>query len=292
VSGITPAKAVLGEKDSLVSIFKRRGVELAFFFGSAVEQDPIIEPRDVDIAVYFSSYNFRRYLSLLHAISRTLRRKDIDLTVLNMTGPALRMEVLVKGDLIYCTNAEKFAHFSSTTFFDYEDYLYFKVQYLDCLRKRTREGLSVVERKLNRERIETYLSRMDESIQRLLELRARFSSYDNFMENLDTRELCVHHLRIALECVLDVCRHFLAVKGVSLSEIDTAGLIELAGQKGLFDYKFARRIKGMAGMRNAIVHVYWRLDYMAIYRAITKDLSDFNEFICQVNSYLEERGKR
>ena len=104
---------------------------------------------------------------------------------------------------------------------------------------------------------------------------------------MDTRELCVHHLRIALESVLDVCRHFLAVKGVSLAELDTTNLIELAGEKGLLEPSFARKIRGMAGMRNAIVHVYWRLDYEAIYRAVTEGLHDLDEFARQVRDYLE-----
>lgn len=35
----------------------------------------------------------------------------------------------------------------------------------------------------------------------------------------DLRNLAAHHLRLAIECVLDVCRHYLAVKGVSLHEL-------------------------------------------------------------------------
>ena len=98
--------------------------------------------------------------------------------------------------------------------------------------------------------------------------------------------LCVHYLRIALESVLDICRYFLAVVGVSLTELDTTNLIELAGEKGLLEPAFACRIRGMAGMRNAIVHVYWRLDYRAIYGAVTEQLADFDEFARQVQASL------
>lgn len=40
------------------------------------------------------------------------------------------------------------------------------------------------------------------------------------------------------------------------------------------------------GMRNAIVQVYWRLDYQAVYRAVTEELGDFGEFARQVQRYL------
>jgi uncharacterized protein YutE (UPF0331/DUF86 family) len=68
------------------------------------------------------------------------------------------------------------------------------------------------------------------------------------------------------------------VTGISLAE------------KGLLEPTFARHIRGMAGMRNVIVHVYWRLDYRAIYRAVTEQLSDFDEFARQVRAHLRKRG--
>jgi uncharacterized protein YutE (UPF0331/DUF86 family) len=129
---------------------------------------------------------------------------------------------------------------------------------------------------------------LDEALTQLRRLRGRFTSFEEFRTDVDTRELCVHYLRIALESVLDVCRHFLAVVGVSLAELDTTNLIELAGDKGLLESGFARRIRGMAGMRNAIVHVYWKLDYQAIYRATAEQLADFDEFARQVRAYLDK----
>lgn len=43
----------------------------------------------------------------------------------------------------------------------------------------------------------------------------------------------------------------------------------------------------MTGMRNAIVYVYWRLDYRAIYRAIADQLADFDKFARQVRTHLD-----
>jgi len=141
--------------------------------------------------------------------------------------------------------------------------------------------------RLNRDRVETYLSRMDEAVARLGALRKRFASYEEFQADVDTRELVVHYLRIALECVLDICRHFLAAKGVGMTELDPTKLIELAGDRGLLDPGFARKIRGMAGIRNAIVHVYRVLDYRAIYEAVTQRLGDLDEFARQVKRYVD-----
>lgn len=266
------------------SLFEENGISLAFLFGSTVDSGT---PRDVDIAALFKDYSFGAYLNTYEGLQKFLQAKSIDLVVLNRSNARVKLEALLKGILLF-GEEKSLADFAINTLFDYEDYRFFKNEYTSLLEERSLEGLSMAERKLDRERVESYLSRLDEVVAQLSRLRKRFPTFEDFQGDIDTRELCVHYLRIALESVLDVCRHFLAVKGVSLAEIDAANLIELCGEKGLIDYGFARKIRGMAGMRNAIVHVYWRLDYEAIYRALVEELSEFDEFTRQVQSYLSQ----
>lgn len=271
------------EKREVALLFEENGVVLAVLFGSIINS---ASPRDVDIAVLFKDYNFDTYLNTHEKLKRLLQTKDLDLVVLNRSNARIKLEALLKGVLLFA-DEKSLPHVIVDMFFEYDDYSYFRNEFASYFEQRSLEGLSMAERKLDIERVETYLSRLDEVVAQFSRLRKRFSSFEDFKGDVDTRELCVHYLRIALESVLDVCRHFLVVKGVSLTEIDTSNLIELCGEKGLIDYGFARKIKGMAGMRNAIVHVYWRLDYQAIYRAIIQELVDFDEFTRQVQSYLK-----
>lgn len=277
-------------KESLTEVLGDAGIRFALLFGSVLDKD---EPRDIDIAVYLDRNGFEIYTLLRERLAQALgvRMDDLDLVVINRANPRLKLEAGLKGLPLFSTGPDTLVDFITDALFEYEDYRRFKREYMECLERRVERGLSMAERKLDRERVEGYLSKLDESVARLVELRRRFSSFEEFMEDLDTRELCVHYLRIALECVLDICRYFLATVGVSLSEIDTTNLIELAGEKGLLDPGFARRIKGMAGMRNAIVHVYLRLDYRAIYDVVSERLVDFDEFARQVKRYLDQEAK-
>ncbi len=265
-------------------LFEENGVVLAILFGSIMNS---ANPRDVDIAVLFKDYSFDTYLNTYEKLKKLVPTKDLDLVVLNRSNARIKLEALLKGVLLFA-DEKSLPHVAVDMFFDYDDYRYFKSEFASYFEQRSLEGLSMAERKLDKERIEVYLSRLDEAVAQLSRLRKRFISFEDFKGNMDTRELCVHYLRIALESVLDVCRHFLAVKGVSLTEIDTSNIVELCGEKGLIDYGFASKIKGMVGMRNAIVHVYWRLDYQAIYRVITQELVDFDELTRQVQSYLRK----
>ena len=276
-------------RERMAEIFREAGVRFALLFGSVLDEDRPFPPRDLDIAVYFDRYEFETYLALLERLARALgvRAGALDLVVLNRANPRLKLEAGLKGLPLFTAKSDALADFIADALFEYDDYRRFKREYGHYLRRRIEEGLSMAERGLDRERVEGYLSKLDEAVARLVELRRRFSSFEEFMEDLDTRELCVHYLRIALECVLDICRHFLSRVGVSLAEVDTTNLIELAGEKGLIDPGFARRIRGMAGMRNAIVHVYLRLDYEAVYEVVSRKLGNFDEFARQVRDYLD-----
>ena len=270
--------------DALARALARDGVRLAYLFGSVLQH---AQARDVDVAVLFREYSFEQYLETLERTCRALGTRRVDVVVLNRANVPLKLRALLEGTLVFAETPSVPTDVVTETLFEYEDYRRFMAEYRLQLSRRCEEGLSMAERSVDRERVEGVLSTLDEVVAELRRLRGRFASFEQFHSAVDTRELCVHYLRIALEGVLDICRHFLAVAGVSLTELDTTNLIELAGEKGLLESAFAHRIRGMAGMRNAIVHVYWRLDYHAIHRAVTEQLADMDEFARQVRAYLD-----
>jgi uncharacterized protein YutE (UPF0331/DUF86 family)/predicted nucleotidyltransferase len=277
------AQEVTARRDALSHVFRDNGVELACLFGSVLEDRPA---RDVDIAVLFERYDFDRYQRVLEATQRVLAAQHVDVVPLNHAAAPLRLRALLEGVPIFARSATSFVEAAVEALFAYEDHRRFAREYLRFMDLRIREGLSVANRAMDASRVETYLSSIDDAVAQIRRLAVRFASIDQFLADVDTRELCVHYLRIALESVLDVCRHFLAVAGVRLAEVETANLIALAGDRGLLVPEFAARIRGMAGMRNAIVHAYTRLDYQAIYRAVTEQLVDFDEFARQVRLFL------
>lgn len=280
------AQVITARRGALSHVFQDHGVELACLFGSIVEDRPA---RDVDIGVLFEHYDFDRYLRVLEATQRVLVPQHVDVVPLNQAAAPLKLRALLEGVPIFARSSASFVEAVVEALFSYEDHRRFAREYRRFMNLRIREGLSVTNRAMDPSRVETHLSAIDDAVAQIRRLAARFASMDQFLADVDTRELCVHYLRIALESVLDVCRHFLAVVGVRLAEVETANLIALAGDRGLLAPEFAARIRGMAGMRNAIVHAYTRLDYQAIYRAVTEQLADFDEFARQVRLFLAKQ---
>jgi uncharacterized protein YutE (UPF0331/DUF86 family)/predicted nucleotidyltransferase len=281
---------VSAKAERLVRTFEQHGVASALLFGSLARGTG--EGGDLDLAVSFAGQGFEAQSSLYEAICQLFRADNIDIVALDQAPFSLRRRAFLEGQVLFERTPGHLQAMIEDVLFEQEDARYTAEMLTQQLRARLKGGLSVAERRLDRERVMAYLSQLDASVAKLTTLRDRFVSFEQFMESEDPRDLAVHHLRIALECVLDICRHFLAVRGVSLHELDTTNLIELAGTKGLFPAPFARRIRGMAGVRNAIVLAYVRLDHRVIYDTLVGRLADLDEFGRHVLGYLDREGGR
>jgi uncharacterized protein YutE (UPF0331/DUF86 family) len=275
---------ILQQRETLAGIFKAMQVRLAYLYGSLLEG----RGQDADFAVLFDNYSFTQHQDLYEGLCRILKADNIDLVPLNRASFALKKRVALSGLVIYEACPAAVSDFLEEMLTQLEDHRLFVTLAHAEVEKRIKGGISIASRKVDAERVTSYLSRLDDVVARLTDLKSNFTSFEDFMAQVDHRELSVHYLRIALESMLNVCRHFLAVTGVSLDHVHTTNLIELAGENGLLPTDFSRKIQSMVGMRNAIVHVYWNLDYAAIYEAVSR-LSDFDDFARYVLQFLQRQ---
>jgi uncharacterized protein YutE (UPF0331/DUF86 family) len=95
-----------------------------------------------------------------------------------------------------------------------------------------------------------------------------------------------HGLQLAIQAVLDIGNHILAGQGVHAA--DYTDVIDKLGETGILPAGFARKIRGMAGLRNIIVHEYTGVDLKKLYNFLKNNLSDFTDFARYVTHYLEE----
>ncbi|MEM7827066.1 MAG: HepT-like ribonuclease domain-containing protein [Candidatus Aenigmatarchaeota archaeon] len=270
----------------IIDILKRHNISLAYLFGSILFEDT--KAPDLDIAIYIKhpiKNIFDYYNDVYFDICDIFKADNIDLVILNNVSPLFRYDVIKTGRLIYYQTEEVIAEFIVDTLFKYEDIKPFNEEYRKELHKRAKEGLLMAERKINKEKIYGFIDNMNRSLD---EIKSNLGDRDfiAFKEAKNIRELCVHYLRIALESVLDICRHIIAVKGLGIPDMEKENLIDVMGSNNIIPPGFAKKIRGMQGMRNAIVHVYWNLDYEKIYRMIRENISDFEDFARYIIEYL------
>ena len=278
--------------DKLSQIFQMNEVSIAFLFGSLCYGT---SSNDMDIGVFFKNKrkpSMDLYVNLYSEICSLFKADNIDVAILNDTGPAFRFEVISKGVPIYYVNSDELISFYEQTIFQYEDTHLFRKESHEELIKSVEEGL-MKKRKINLQKIDTFLKALKEALEDIQRLVEPIKTLDEFIspEKKDTRNLILHYLRIALESVLDISRHIIAVKGFGISDIETENLIDIIGRNGVIPYEFSKKIRGMAGMRNAIVHVYWSLDYQKIFDVAKNHLTDFEDFARYILDYIKKESR-
>ena len=95
-----------------------------------------------------------------------------------------------------------------------------------------------------------------------------------------------HGLQLSIQIILDTGNHILAEKGISIKEY--AEIFPELARLGIIPKDYAEDIKGMAGLRNLLVHEYAGIELERIAAFINNNLGDFNHFAGYILSYLEQ----
>ena len=114
----------------------------------------------------------------------------------------------------------------------------------------------------------------------------RAISWNGFSSSLSKQWMVSHGLQLSIQVVIDIGSHILAALGESQIE-DYADIIDKLGEKEIIPQEFSKAIRGMAGLRNILVHEYAELDLKKIYDILQNRLSDFYAFIEYINTFLE-----
>lgn len=108
--------------------------------------------------------------------------------------------------------------------------------------------------------------------------------------DLDKAWIVQHGLQLCIQVVFDIGNHILADAGVPIREY-TEIFPELA-RLTVIPEDFSRSVKGMAGLRNILVHEYAGLDMKRLADVLNNRLDDFSIFAAAVMNYLNESSER
>ena len=111
-------------------------------------------------------------------------------------------------------------------------------------------------------------------------------SWNEFSSSLSKQWMVCHGLQLSIQVLIDVGNHILAAVGENQIE-DYADIIDKLGERGIVPSEFAHQIRGMAGLRNILIHEYTRIDLNKIYEIFRNRLDDFYSFIEYINQAME-----
>jgi len=109
--------------------------------------------------------------------------------------------------------------------------------------------------------------------------------FDEFSNNVVVKRFIERNIELAIEQMIDVCKHF--VSGLNLREPETySDCFDILAEQGIIPKKITGVFKAMVKFRNLLIHAYDGVDDSITYDIYKKHLRDFRKFIDIIREYL------
>jgi len=112
---------------------------------------------------------------------------------------------------------------------------------------------------------------------------------EEFLKDNNNYNLSAYHLRVALEAVLIIATHILSRIPQNGKKKDYTQIILSLADYNVLPKEFSQKIKGMAGYRNRIVHLYWKIEPKELLSVIKENLEDFEKFIEYIDKFIKNK---
>jgi len=141
----------------------------------------------------------------------------------------------------------------------------------------------------NRDIIEQHIQNMEEALAQLGKYRN--ISFNEFQKDLSLVWIVEKGLEILIQNLLDIGAHLLASE-IKNDWEDYGEVILKLGKHGVIPQEFSDQIKGMAGLRNILIHEYLRIDLNKLFDYLKYRLEDFIQFIRYIREYQRSSLKK
>lgn len=137
--------------------------------------------------------------------------------------------------------------------------------------------------------IEQHIQNMEEALAQLGKYRN--ISFNEFQKDLSLVWIVEKGLEILIQNLLDIGAHLLASE-IKNDWEDYGEVILKLGKHGVIPQEFVDQIKGMAGLRNILIHEYLRIDLNKLFDYLKYRLEDFIQFIRYIREYQRSSLKK
>jgi uncharacterized protein YutE (UPF0331/DUF86 family) len=133
--------------------------------------------------------------------------------------------------------------------------------------------------------VEKKLRRIEEFLRELKNVE--IGTIEEFKENVITRRFVERNIELAIEQMIEICKHF--VSGLDLSEPETySECLDMLAKEGVILNQSLDTFKSMVRFRNILIHAYEGVDDSITYGIYKRRLDDFEIFIKEIREYLLE----
>lgn len=265
------------------------GVAFAYLFGSAIQGRDF---RDVDIAVYLapcpaSSYErFKLAMRIARRLEHSLQpRYEVDVRVLNEAPVLFGYEVLRTGRLLFEHDPEGRIGYEAQLLSAYLDYYPMWTVWL--YQWLSGDGSLVLSPVLSIvEGVVEVMEQQPGIIQHFGEMAEALADWERYQGtvtleqmrlNRDTRNMVLHAMLLSIQASIDIAHHLIAQRGLR-PPATYREAFEILAEAGVLPAELSQELADLAGFRNVLVHLYWRLDLQRTYEILQQGLAPLRQF--------------
>jgi uncharacterized protein YutE (UPF0331/DUF86 family) len=125
----------------------------------------------------------------------------------------------------------------------------------------------------------------DGVLNHLRELSAALDDWERYkdidLEDLkrdrDKMNMVLHAMLVAIQSSIDISNHLIAENKLR-KPLTYREAFEILNESGLISLPLSESMSDLAGFRNVLVHIYWKLDMDEIFSILQNDLDQIREF--------------
>ncbi len=106
------------------------------------------------------------------------------------------------------------------------------------------------------------------------------------LNNFDVQDIFVLNLQRAIQAVVDIASHVIAMEGWGVPETFRHHF-NILTDKGIMNDKLRYKLSGMVGFRNIAVHDYQAIDISILQSILTTNLKDLEDFYSVVVNHYK-----
>ncbi len=110
---------------------------------------------------------------------------------------------------------------------------------------------------------------------------------DELKTDRDKRNMVLHALLVSIQAAIDIANHIIASKKLPRPSTYRESFSILADAQFL-SLNLANQLADLAGFRNVLVHIYWKLDMELVFNILQNDLDTLIEYVKVIKNKIKE----
>lgn len=130
---------------------------------------------------------------------------------------------------------------------------------------------------VNKRGLLDHLREFDEALSDLERYDNEIKSFEQFSADRDKQHMVLHAMLVAIQSAIDSANHIIAENRLRRPD-SYREAFEILKDKGFIGRPLSEALSELAGFRNVLVHIYWKLDLRSVFEVLHKDLQALRDF--------------